>query len=394
MAKRKSARIGYVTLRKTAEPGCWQLDFRDPGTRRRARLRIRAATEKDAREQADHVSKEIAAGRSFRAAERFNPSIAAAMKEAIEASAANAATAQQYGSLANCFIAWLEGARAGVKTWADVTAKIVQDYVADRQSLRFSKDHIRKLLYMVKATSRHMGDTYGFQDVARPVRFKGGLENPIAHRESEARRALSAGDLLAFLDHLRARRPDLYPIACLQGLCGLRAMEAANVREQDVDFASGTVSVTETPFHRPKNRASFRTIPVGPTVLAILRDWIAGLKVRREDGCLFATERGNAPWSVSGYHHAMKRAIRECWKATGLESLRGYRPRWLRAAFVSLMRARRADHRLLKRYIGHSLGDILGASYEVISDAQLRAEIVPISEEIWHKVGTAQNAQC
>jgi hypothetical protein len=89
MAKRKSARIGYVTLRKTAEPGCWQLEFRDPGTRRRARLRIRAATEKDAREQADHVSKEIAAGRSFRAAERFNPTVAAAMQETIEASGAN-----------------------------------------------------------------------------------------------------------------------------------------------------------------------------------------------------------------------------------------------------------------------------------------------------------------
>jgi integrase len=391
MAKRKSIRVGYVTLRKTAEPGCWQLDFRDPGTHTRKRLRIRAATEKGARGQADHVSKQIAQGRGFLAAERFNPTVAAAMHEAIGTSRGNLVTRCDYTNLANGFIAWLKSERAGVKTWADVTTKIVQDYVAHGRECKPSNDQTRKRLYIVKATSRYMAATYGFQDVARPVRSDRQQENPLAQKENEARRALPVGDLAAFLEWLESKRPDLYPIACLQGLCGFRAMEAVNLREQDIDLSSGTVTVTETQWHRPKNRSSYRTIPVGPHVLSVLRDRIATLKVRREDGCLFATERGNAPWSVSGYCHAMKRELLACWKASGLESLRRFRSHWLRATFVSLVRAKRADHRLLQVYIGHSPGDTLGRHYEVIDVALLRAEIVPISEGLWHKSGTAVN---
>jgi integrase len=170
-------------------------------------------------------------------------------------------------------------------------------------------------------------------------------------------------------------------------------MEAANLREQDVDFSSGTVTVTETPYHKPKNRSSFRTIPGASGVLSALREWIAGLKVRRDDGCLFATERGNAPWTLSGLHHAMKRAIQGCWRETGIESLRHFQPHWLRATLVSLLRAQRADHRLVKSYIGHSLGDVLGEHYEIVSVEQLRVEIVPIIEGFWHKVGTGKIAE-
>jgi len=327
------------------------------------------------------------------ARERFNPTIAAAMQEAIEASGGSVRTRRDYAVLANLFIAWLDEARAGVKTWADVTVKILQGYLRHcQETLRLSHDQTRKRLYIVKATSRYLGDTYGLPDVARTVRMKREQVNPLAQREAEARKALSASDLLAFLEHLARNRPQFYPIACLQGLCGLRAMEAANLREQDVDFSSGTVTVTETPYHKPKNRPSFRTIPVGPRVLAVLREWIASLKVRRADGCLFATERRNAPWSASGYSQAMRQELLACWRETRIETLRHFQPHWLRATFVSLCRAKRADHRLLQAYIGHAPSDVLGRHYEVIDVALLRAEIVPISEGIWHKVGTAKKS--
>ena len=307
---------------------------------------------------------------------------------------ASLATRREYCLLGNLFVAWLEETRAGVKTWADLTVKILQGYVRHcQETLRLSHDQTRKRLYVIKATSRYLADTYGFADVARVVWLKRSQENPLEASARESRKAFPAEDLMVFLGLLREQRPPLYPVACLQGLCGLRVLEAVNLREQDIDFAKGTVTVTETPFHKPKNRSSHRSIPVSAMVLSILREWIDGLKVRRDDGVLFATDRGNAPWSVSGYCHAMRRAISSAWRDSGLESLRHFKGHWLRATFVSLVRSRRADFRLLQADIGHAPSDVLGRHYEVIDTAVLRDEIVSRMAQIWHESGPARNTE-
>ena len=54
---------------------------------------------------------------------------------------------------------------------------------------------------------------------------------------------LSPGQLRDYLAWLRENEPMLYPIACLQGICGFRLLEAAYIREQDIDFSNGTVTV-------------------------------------------------------------------------------------------------------------------------------------------------------
>jgi hypothetical protein len=80
-------------------------------------------------------------------------------------------------------------------------------------------------------------------------------------------------------------------------------------------------------------------------------------------------------------------------RACGIEALRGYQQRWFRACFASACRSMHVDRGLLKTYLGHSQGDILGEHYERVGLEQLRAEIVAAIEKWWHKSGTNAKSQ-
>ncbi len=98
--------------------------------------------------------------------------------------------------------------------------------------------------------------------------------------------------------------PMIHCLAMLQGLCGLREQEAAYLRECDIDHLARTITITETSAHKPKNRPSYRTIPVPPVVAEVLQAWIAGLKIRRmgKATCFFHQRR-----SVAGGEQNPKR---------------------------------------------------------------------------------------
>ena len=65
----------------------------------------------------------------------------------------------------------------------------------------------------------------------------------------------------------QTRLSDLYPIACLQWLGGLRPREAACWQEQDVDFVKAMVRIDATARHKPKTRYNYCVIPVAGIVL-------------------------------------------------------------------------------------------------------------------------------
>jgi len=75
---------------------------------------------------------------------------------------------------------------------------------------------------------------------------------------------------------------------------------------------------------------------------------------------------------------------------SGIEALRGYKPRWLRASFASAVLSVGADRTLVKEYMGHSQGDVLGLHYEQISIERLRSTILPAIETWWHKSVTTE----
>jgi len=172
----------------------------------------------------------------------------------------------------------------------------------------------------------------------------------------------------------------------LQAMCGLRTMEALALRECDVDLRQGTIRIAKTQTHTPKNRTSYREIPVPSEVLTMLREQIATLPIGdRERPVMLSLGNKEAYQDHSGYRLAIKRAIKRFWKQTGNKALVGFQPHWFRATFASAVRSMGAGH--VQAYLGHSRRDMLGQHYEQISLAQLRA--VAAAFEKWcHHDGT------
>ena len=84
----------------------------------------------------------------------------------------------------------------------------------------------------------------------------------------------------------------VYCWALLQGLCGLRQLEAAFIREGDLNLTVRTLRIAPSSAHRPKTRSSHRTIPLPPVIAEALANWIRGLKVRHTaEGFLFFSIR-------------------------------------------------------------------------------------------------------
>ena len=160
--------------------------------------------------------------------------------------------------------------------------------------------------------------------------------------------------------------------AMLQGFCGLRLYEAVYVREQDLE--PGMVRIAESSAHRPKNRSSYRRIPVCAAVEGALREWVGGLKVRSTEGFIFTPSRGSRrqflqPDQAS---HRWTEALRQA-KADGLSIPPGFTGRKLRATFVTLLREEGADIDTLQRYIGHAPTSILSAHYDRLAAGRIKA---------------------
>ena len=176
----------------------------------------------------------------------------------------------------------------------------------------------------------------------------------------------------------------------LQAFCGLRIREALALRERDVNFEAGTIRITETERHRPKNRFSFRS-----AARRIAR-WPAG--ARRSVGSHRAAvsslrQRAHFPYltlraTVDNARLLSGNETNDAAKRN--QALRGYKPRWLRACFASAVLSVGADQTLVKEYMGHSQGDVLGLHYEQISIERLRSTIVPAIETWWHKSVTIE----
>ena len=97
----------------------------------------------------------------------------------------------------------------------------------------------------------------------------------------------------ALLDGLKSHGSDLWPIASLQALAGLRVLEAASLRIQDRDLGSGLITIAQTAHHMPKTVASARTIPVCCDVVEALEIATQMQSVIPAGGELFTNRLGN-----------------------------------------------------------------------------------------------------
>lgn len=165
-------------------------------------------------------------------------------------------------------------------------------------------------------------------------------------------------------------------------------LEVAALRRQDIDLANGIVRVTDTGFHKPKTAASNRIIPVCSEVLNTLSEWMDGQKVIPASGELFLTRLGTH-WTEGALSHRWSKmpippdpnnkkkrgrpggARFQAAKETGIVRLGEVQPHGLRSAFATMAGRLGVPDRLLKSYLGHVPGDVLGVHYRKITLAEM-----------------------
>lgn len=380
--KAKSFKIGKVSM--APEGSGWRLRYRDPATGRDVRRKLEGLTRSEAESICLHIHNEMLAHGGFIPGQRQGaPAIGDALADAIELAGGLKSTVNERARHARLFCEWLAGAYPKVETWDQLRPAMLQKYVNHLQGKGLAYDSVRLGVAPVKLTWRYCAENW--PELVKPcARIKLPKAAPA---EIEC---LDRSEVLALLDWLRDHAPDLWPLACLQGLAGLRMMEAAALRRQDVDLKAGTVTVCDTGHHKPKTTASYRTIPVCSEVVEALRAAMDRQKVQPIGGELFTNSKGEL-WTMNGLGQRWRRALRHAAAKperieranTGkplpvnphgldMPRLAEVPPRKLRAAFVTMAARLGCNESLLGRYVGHAARSVLGAHYRAVDLAELR----------------------
>jgi integrase len=176
------------------------------------------------------------------------------------------------------------------------------------------------------------------QNVARPVRMI------ISRRDKERPVIPTTAELRLILDVTKPK-PRIYAMIFTAAFSGLRASELRGLPWRNVSFADGTIRVAQradcySTIGRPKSAAGDRTIPIGPALVDILRQWKLRSAYSRPDDLVFtANGRPLQHKGMLGALHAAQRATKivdeKGEPKYGLHSLRHY--------YASLCINRRAD---------------------------------------------------
>ena len=449
MPKITKTRVGSVYLREM-EPRRWRASWTDPLTKRHIRRMLPAASFEDAAKAAKIINKEIAQGRGFSGKMRgsVGHSVAAAGAEAIRHAGVSERTRRGYTGCFNLFIDYLRENAPGVVGWAQVSEEVVQNYATHCRRSGIAPDTIRLRVYSVKMTAGFMARTYpqAYRNAAAGLKLK--LPRPAAGGGGSGTAILTPVQMRALLQWLSENSPMIHVWAVLQGLCGLRQLEAAYLREQDFDAAEGMVTVAESSAHKPKTAHSHRTIPVPPAVQHALAGWIAGMRVKHAEGYLFIPSRSTRPrltaknqaarvgvLTVDAITHLWRAALDrapgagvvavevaegaergeegEGWSGgeradvighgklaaaapgvpqtpsaakTKLDLPAAFTPRHLRATFVTAMRSAGVDLGVLQSYIGHAPQTILAAHYDQVGVERLK-RVAEVAEQLYKGEG-------
>jgi integrase len=317
---------------------------------------------------AAHVSQEVLAEKgSVPGSKRSGPTLKEAIAESIRLSRQRDYVRKDSASRAGLFLAWMDDHFPKVALWHELKPYMVQEWVRNMESRGLAHFTVRNHLRPILAAWKWVHENYPEAVKSLP---KIRLSSPSA-REIEC---LEPAEVKALLGYLEDREPDLYCMACLQALAGLRTLEASSLRRQDVALQRGTVRVTDTGYHKPKTAGSERIIPVCSEVLQALAGWMNSQKVIPATGELFLTRLGTH-WTPSGLNHRWAKksggVLLKAARETGIPRLAEVQPHRLRSSFATMAGRLGVPDRLLKAYLGHSPGDVLGEHYRKITLAEL-----------------------
>lgn len=140
---------------------------------------------------------------------------------------------------------------------------------------------------------------------------------------------------------LAAADSDTKPLLMVAAFTGLRSSELRGLRWIDVDFKNGELHVRQRAdrygvIGKPKSKAAHRTVPFGPLVLQVLREWKLAAP-KGKPGLVFPTPRGDGVALHNNLVRLFTAAVRAAKltdtdgepKYTGLHALRHFYASWL-----------------------------------------------------------------
>ena len=383
--------VGAVTVRPW-KPGKVMLDFTLPNGMR-PRPIVAATTSAAAQNMASQIATAIEAqrlgiasddpmtmvlkfqGKQTGPAHTKSITISEAIAEAIErGSHARPYVKRDYRRKANQFVRWFAATHPALSNrWESVRFDVLQEYANSLAKLSHSARHVRWVPISLTARYWAARDPELYRNHCVLVRFPEG-------RRQEVGAVLPAASVEPFFAALRELQPSLYPLAALTVLAGLRVTEAASLRFCDVDLVAGTVTVTDTGTHVPKNHSSWRTIALSKMAHRALREIMQPIQPIDRSAPLFLTARGcdlnfhniNVSWTrFLKYLNRLEGGVHKT-PAGSFSRLPGWSLRGGRRTFATIALKGDADRELLKRYLGHTAGDMLGEHYQKTDLADMK----------------------
>lgn len=366
-AKKSIRKIGIVSVKEFRTPKkgdrVWALRYVDPTTHLEVRRRVSESWTK-VKEIADELTKLAHQGKGYLAARKAIPTIEEGITLALSLTRTLESVRRERARNGVKFLQWLAQNYPVVQRWDQLRQEHVQAYVNQLEQRGLAHDSVRLAIAPIKLAWRSMAENY---PEVRPLPRIRQAPQPMKDIQ-----CLEPREVAMLLDWLRKHEPDLWAMASLQALCGLRMLEAASLRVQDVNLEVQTITITDTGHHKPKTRASWRTLPLCQEAIEALRLAMAQQKVKPSTGEIFVNQRGNL-WVKNALTLRWRRVLREAALALECPRLKQVPARKLRAAFATMANRLEIPDRALKAYLGHSAGDVLGTHYCRIDASALRA---------------------
>lgn len=134
----------------------------------------------------------------------------------------------------------------------------------------------------------------------------------IKARKKKSIIALTQDELTSLLDNMKNENMDIYTMCAIAGYAGLRFGEIAGLTAADIDLEGkilhinkqyGVVSKNVYAFKPVKSNNGFRDIPIPPTLVKILSDYLQNRIYRLDDGRIFKIrDPSYINWKIKKYH--------------------------------------------------------------------------------------------
>jgi integrase len=247
--------------------------------------------------------------------------------------------------------------RLGREKLASLTMPRINAFKDDLLA-HMSRAMARKVLVSLKSILRH-AQSYGgvAQNVAADVTV--GVDKRGKRKLRVGADIPTPGEITKLID---AATGKWRPLVVAAAFAGLRASELRGLRWEDVDLKRGELHVRQradryNAIGKPKSHAGERTIPLGPFVLNVLREWKLACP-KGEGGLVFPTAKGRIE-----HHSNIVRGLTPVLGAAGLTNKAG-KPKYglhsLRHFYASWCVNRRADGglelpaKLVQERLGHA----------------------------------------